>query len=542
MISSALHAGAQDSATAPLRQMGERVASLLRIRPIRWLLGLVATLAASAIAGPDANWDLLNYHYYNGRALVTGSIAADVAPAGLQTYLHPLIDGPIYLFIEAFGSRHGLVLWAGVLQWCCFVPVWRLTGAVAQLAVGPVRRVVAFVVAITGSGAASLAFTTFGDWIVAALVCEALARAIRVVGGPTGPSGWSLRSLSADGMARAGVFIGLAMTVKLTSVAFALALAAAVLTTAGLVATWRLTIGALASFAVLAGPWMVYLWLRFESPVFPFYNGLFRASSAPESNFDDSRYGAVSAFDVVRFPIDTYRGSTRYSELVLRDWRFAVLCLAVGVAGIVARRAELDRWIRSATIRLAGIFIVVGYVAWIVLFGIHRYFLPGEIAVSIALVAIASRVLASQLRLTIVAAAWLPLALSYQVLPAWGRGAVFDQPQLAAAIDTLGEPPAHVVFGAPPPLSFLASSFPASTRFASLYGFASGELRYAGPLEADLRAFVRTGLADGDLVIVLDGGATAAPPPLEALAISDCATFTSIDRSLQLCRLQGTFS
>jgi hypothetical protein len=42
--------------------------------------------------GQDSNWDLFNYHFYTGYALLNGRFSIDVAAAGLQTFLNPLMN------------------------------------------------------------------------------------------------------------------------------------------------------------------------------------------------------------------------------------------------------------------------------------------------------------------------------------------------------------------------------------------------------------------------------------------------------------------
>jgi hypothetical protein len=49
------------------------------------LISIVSTVAISLIAfvfvynrGQDSNWDLLNYHFYNGYALLNGRFSIDV--------------------------------------------------------------------------------------------------------------------------------------------------------------------------------------------------------------------------------------------------------------------------------------------------------------------------------------------------------------------------------------------------------------------------------------------------------------------------------
>jgi hypothetical protein len=53
--------------------------------------GVIALGAAAVALGQDTNWDLRNYHLYNGYAALTGRLDRDIAPAQIQTYLNPTL-------------------------------------------------------------------------------------------------------------------------------------------------------------------------------------------------------------------------------------------------------------------------------------------------------------------------------------------------------------------------------------------------------------------------------------------------------------------
>jgi len=42
--------------------------------------------------GQDRNFDLANYHLYNGFSFLNNKLSIDIAAAGVQTYLNPLLD------------------------------------------------------------------------------------------------------------------------------------------------------------------------------------------------------------------------------------------------------------------------------------------------------------------------------------------------------------------------------------------------------------------------------------------------------------------
>ena len=49
--------------------------------------------------GQDANWDLRNYHFYNVFMWLTDRFERDIHAAGIQTFLNPLLDLPLYFAI-----------------------------------------------------------------------------------------------------------------------------------------------------------------------------------------------------------------------------------------------------------------------------------------------------------------------------------------------------------------------------------------------------------------------------------------------------------
>src|SRR5205814_4678725 len=89
------------------------------------VLLIIACLSLGALAsvflGQDANWDLRNYHLYNGYAALHGRFPADLAPANLQSWINPTLDipyawlalGPLAAHPEILTAFMGL--WYGAL-------------------------------------------------------------------------------------------------------------------------------------------------------------------------------------------------------------------------------------------------------------------------------------------------------------------------------------------------------------------------------------------------------------------------------------------
>ena len=80
-----------------------------RIGTSVFLLFLIGFAIYAARLGPDANWDLRNYHLYDSFALLHGKPGYDIAPAQIQTYLAPQLDMIGYALRNLL-NRHAALL------------------------------------------------------------------------------------------------------------------------------------------------------------------------------------------------------------------------------------------------------------------------------------------------------------------------------------------------------------------------------------------------------------------------------------------------
>jgi len=98
-------------------------------RNCSFLIGVIGCLifgCYSLLAGQDVNWKLRNYHLYNAYAFVYDGIGFDYAPAGIQTYLNPLLDLP-YFYLSRIPSpaQYGFIF--GMLQGLNFWIIYEIS-------------------------------------------------------------------------------------------------------------------------------------------------------------------------------------------------------------------------------------------------------------------------------------------------------------------------------------------------------------------------------------------------------------------------------
>ncbi|MGH7153769.1 MAG: hypothetical protein ACREF3_07545, partial [Acetobacteraceae bacterium] len=170
-----------------------------------------AVLLAAALAGPDASWDLRNYHLYNGYAWLHGRIGTDLDPAQEQTFFAPLLDIGYALLLRAFNHAPRL------LAMSLAVPHAIAAGLLLILA----RRLlpawqagVATLIGITGAAALPTIGTAMSEMAPGACILGAALLLIRA--GETEPSEQSCFT--------AGMLGGAAVGLKLTATPYALGL------------------------------------------------------------------------------------------------------------------------------------------------------------------------------------------------------------------------------------------------------------------------------------------------------------------------------
>nr|WP_294560062.1 glycosyltransferase 87 family protein [uncultured Rhodopila sp.] len=339
------------------------------------VLSLVAGAAISYWRGQDINFDQLNYHYYIAYAYLADRLSQDVAPAQVaHSFFSPIAYLPFYIMVKnlppyvvgmVFGALHGLNIWLVI------VISWILTPG---LRTAP--RVLAVIASTAISAAGPMAIsefgTTFADILLSPLLLAGLS--LLMLGG-SGERG-DLRTALAAGLAAA--LAGAAVSLKLTGMSFALALAVAAVvgwTTwrSRLVALCATAVGGLLGFAAAGGSWYLLMWRMFRNPVFPYFNDIFKSpdydSAVP---FFGIRYTPHNLWEALMYPFRWAGTQQITSELPFRDIRFALLIIlcAIALGLAVALRARP----RSAPAeRRLIIFFAVAFGLWMFVWSIQRY-------------------------------------------------------------------------------------------------------------------------------------------------------------------------
>lgn len=518
-----------------------------------FLSPILLGLSGAFLLGPDANWDLANYHYYNAWAFLNGRIDYDVAPAGIQTFFNPILDLPFYWANAHLPPRLTAFCLASV-QGICISAVYAM--ARRLLFPRPLGRdalaamAVAFVAIVCPASLFEIA-TTFYDYVGA--VALTVGCALLMPGAAASPRA---PPVSLSRVILSGLILGGAAAAKETNIPLMAGIGFAIplLGGTGREAASRFVVfgaGALAGALALGGWWALFLWRDFHNPIFPMYNAIFHSPLAPLDITGGTRWGAHGWFEWLFFPFVLLRHPLRGGEFAFRDPRLAALLLAVPIGLFLLavtrrRRAEADSLarIRFLQFLLAGLFLA--YLFWLLAFAYERYALALEVMAPLVCALVAAELPWQRWRVPIGGAVLAVLLTGFTVIT-WQRG---QWPALHGRIvdvtlPALGVGSGDLVLLHNRPQAFIAPWFPAGARFVQFSDkIAPGTaLSKLAPKIACLIAAQK-----GRIFIVVDPGALngdwKSPPTLVGhglrMATADCRPIGSTicpPGSLYLCPL-----
>ncbi len=446
----------------------------------RWL-SVVLPLVAGALAvaaGPDTGWDLQNYWWYNPYAWLNGRLGTDIAVAHHATYHNPTIGIPAYLAAQILPAWVVGFL-VGAVQGLNPVLLFWLAWTVLRVEPARLRFALSTAVAVAGffgGGAVSMFGTLSYDNVVSLGIFAAMLvvarRAAAIFGGPA--------RAAAKAAALAGLAAGAAVGLKLTAVSYAAGLGLALLVVGGplrlrLAAVLGFGLGGAIGVAVCGGPWMVEVWRHTGSPLFPYFNEIFRSPLlSPDSHRDT---GFIPTDPLVRLLFPLYFSFDPYlvAEYAFRDVK-VLMAFVLVPAGLIAAawpgRRPAAPFMAPLPARYLMVSAVIAYGVWLGLFCIYRYLIAWEmlapllLALALGALPLPNRWRAGLLALLLIAAQAGASRHDFSGFRRWGERYVAVQvPPLADPGDTV------VLMAATAPMGYVVPSFPPRVAFLRIGGW-----------------------------------------------------------------------
>lgn len=356
---------------------------------------LMVVLSGLAVynLGADLDWDLLNYHFYNGYLWVHGLLIKD-SLASVQSYLEPELNAFYYSLISTRTPLQVNLILAA-LQSLSISAVWVL-GFFLLSDLAFARRL--FFASLTaGLGLIGPAFwselgSTMGDSLLAGLVIIALVLAV-------------------EGQVRknnllffiSGLFIGAASALKFTNMVFAFGIGGSVLLTCWYQGRFKrffiqdvlLGIGFILAFGAIYSSTGMLLFHTYKSPFFPYFNNIFHSPYMAPVSWHDGRWlpQNVQGFLTLPFrlavPLPQWQsldGVNLGMEIPFRTLYpslIAVIAPLFIIGCFLRKRNSISACIENEgpTNRLFFVFsfMFISLIVWEKMFSYYRYFIPLEI-------------------------------------------------------------------------------------------------------------------------------------------------------------------
>ncbi|MGN0024220.1 MAG: hypothetical protein ACI351_02170 [Candidatus Avelusimicrobium sp.] len=417
------------------------------------LLGGLFSLAE----GQDSFWDLRNYHLYISFAFLNGRWGIDLMPAGIHTFLNPLLDVPYYLMVVYLNDYPKLTAFLQGLPFgvFCFAG-YKTCLLFLEEKEGKIIALLATIVGMTGSMTLSQTGLSSNEVTLAALVVGAVYGVFRFFFRPN-PTG-KILFFSAF---LAGATVGL----KYTAAPFTLALTAVFLlnvfkTEKPIKNLTLFALGGMTGFLVTDGWFIWHLWKEYKNPLFPFFNHLFQSPFFENVNFDEIRFYPRSLLQWLFYPFFWIFPSTATTEIKMSDPRMALGLVSFFIVAVklVFGKAVKDKQIWLSVL----VFTATAYLLWLHFYATLRYAVPLELFSGILLLGALKSGLSY--KHTVVAGVILA-ALIWQMtsIPNWGKTDFADKVIDLDGLPKLENNALVVYFGQE--MSFLSPFFTPGTKF-----------------------------------------------------------------------------
>ena len=420
------------------------------------------------VRGHDADWDFLNYHWYNAYAWLTGRRGFDVAVAHHATYYNPLADVPVYV------AAHVLPAWSiiflvGFVHGLNLLLLYRLARAALPAQSGSSGDWLALALAVagtTGGMVLMIVGNTSNDMTMSLLVLLALLWMVRAAQSDTD----ELLRYGAAGLA-GGVAVGL----KLTMAPFAIGLAIGAL---ALRAPWQirlrrvamLGVGGAVGAAIFGGIWAYTLWRETGNPFFPYFNDVIGSPLILDASYRDQRFLPRGVLETLVYPFLFTWDGTKVNDIPFRDIKVA---LVYAIVPLTVLWAAITRRQLTQSMRLLFTVSAVSYAAWLSVFGVYRYVLTLEMLAPL-LIALALSLwpLTEPRRFGALAVLWGLALLCTSWIDIGAIGGKWRDTYVDVGVPPLADPDhTLVVMAGVEPMGYIVPSFPPQIPFLRIDGW-----------------------------------------------------------------------
>lgn len=322
------------------------------------LLSFIIFGSISVDRGQDNGWDLKNYHFYNPYSFFNDRLGFDYAPAQVHTYLNPTADFMFYFFVMTFPPKLVGFLMGGIQGlnfWLLFLISYYVLKRIYppsnngekkgfDNAVGGDKgddffrrdRVIlgfSFLIGVVGLYGPVTFFElglTYNDNLVSLFILGAILVLVQKM---VLERNYGLSEMKKE-LIISGILVGIGIGLKLTQVSYGIGIILAIGVFKGdlrvkLVSISLIMVSMFVGVLISSGYWMFLMWTKFENPIFPFYNEVFRSPYYTLNNINILRLNPIprGLIENLLYPFYFFFDS-EFSDVRsrhIRDARYAIV-------------------------------------------------------------------------------------------------------------------------------------------------------------------------------------------------------------------------
>ena len=338
-----------------------------------------------------AQWDVLNYHYYNPWAFLNDRLNVDIVPAAANTFFSPFIDFPFYFLVNAFDNHplifcgimaipYGLMLFFSYKIATLFFPT--------DTEQGRIRIGLTVSLCVCSETVFLQLCSSSNEHLMAFLVLAALYPLLKTI---------ATQRFNTNVFIFSGFMLGATAGLKLTHAPYA---AAAGIT---LIVFYKhlkkpflniglFTLAGIIGFLITYGYWGWTLWKNFQNPFFPFFNSVFSSPYWEGADYKDMRYFNKPWTTVLFYPFFSF-WNIRHNVPLLQPITISNLRFPVGAffflyafIDIIKNRKKKQNENKNLLLHVLMFWMAAAYVFWLTYFRVYRYLIPFEQTLSIVLI------------------------------------------------------------------------------------------------------------------------------------------------------------
>lgn len=350
-----------------------------------FFLLLVVGIIFSVYMKNEFYWDFANYHYYNAFAFLNNRLNYDIVPASVNTFFNPLIDLPLYFYIQRFNDNANLIyalqgVWGGLMLFV-FYKIYSLFFKTESL-IDYVFLGLALILSVSGQATFYQIGASTNEIPIAFFVLWGLYVLLKMVKFPLLQKTWKFFV--------AGLIMGIGLGLKQTIITYCIASGLSLIIcykylNRPLRSIFFFALGGLAGYLMINGYFMLKYWDLYQNPFFPFLNGIFHSPYFFDFNWSDNTFvPSLKIFLIYPFLWKTHP----IGEIPYQDIRLPLCYIILWWNMFIILKKLISKQKNSNLFVLINIFLFLSFFLWMGVFSILRYAVVLEIGGSLLFIKI----------------------------------------------------------------------------------------------------------------------------------------------------------